>query len=84
MLIVKTEPEENGAHANQNCPGFSIPVPEGWAEIPQDMEEAVLSVLPWVKLTAENGIVTSAAEDTEARATYELALEQEAQNELNK
>jgi hypothetical protein len=35
MLIVKTEPEENGAHANQNCPGFSIPVPEGWAEIPR-------------------------------------------------
>lgn len=37
MTIVCVEPLPNGAHANQTASG-TIPVPSGWAVIPDDME----------------------------------------------
>ena len=37
MRIIETEALYNGAHRNQSIDG-EIPLPEGWAIIPEDME----------------------------------------------
>lgn len=37
MKLVEIVALENGAHRNQECYGFEIPVPDGWAVIPEDM-----------------------------------------------
>ena len=37
MIIIEIEPLSNGAHRNQT-PSSPIPVPEGWAVIPEGME----------------------------------------------
>jgi len=37
MRIIEIKALDNGGHRNQNC-NFSIPIPEGWAVIPEDME----------------------------------------------
>lgn len=57
MHIIKIEPFENGAHANQNADFDFNPVPEGWAVIPDDM--TIPETYPFVDITVENGVVTS-------------------------
>jgi hypothetical protein len=37
MRIVEIAALDNGAHRNQECHGFSIELPAGWAVIPDDM-----------------------------------------------
>ena len=57
-MIIKLEPYENGAHANQSTAPRVIP--EGWAVIPDDME--IPSTFPFVNLTIdENGNITDIA-----------------------
>ena len=54
-MIIKIEPYENGAHANQS-PTPKI-IPEGWAVIPDNIE--LPSTFPFVNLTIdENGNIT--------------------------
>ena len=56
MRIIEIAALSNGAHNNQTM-GFDIPIPDGWAVIPEDM--AIPDTFPFVHITAENGIVTS-------------------------
>lgn len=56
MRIIETITLENGAHRNQTVID-TIPVPEGWAVIPNDIE--IPSTFPFVDLTVEDGVVTS-------------------------
>lgn len=37
MRLIEIVALDNGAHRNQECHGFEIPVPDGWAVIPEDM-----------------------------------------------
>lgn len=55
MRIVKIEAFPNGSHANQTT-STEIPVPEGWAVIPDEM---VCENFPFGTLTVSDGIVTS-------------------------
>jgi len=71
MTIIKIEPASNGAHANQTLFGALRTVPVGWAVVSDALEDAVRPLLPWVKLTVENGIVTAAEADTEAKTAWE-------------
>lgn len=55
MRIIEIAPLSNGAHRNQTTSAV-IPVPEGWAVIPDTMETPNF---PFGEITVENGIVTS-------------------------
>ncbi len=68
MLIVKLEPEENGAMANQVIYPALDAVPEGWAEIPQRLEAKALALLPWMTLSLRGGTVTDVGDDDIGRA----------------
>ena len=59
MKIIKIEPYENGAHANQTS-SSKLPVPDGWAAIPDDME--IPASFPFVDIEASDGVVTSMTE----------------------
>ena len=91
MLIVKLEPETNGARANQNLsdtldilPEGWTAVPEGWTAVPEGLEAAALAALPWLSLTAEEGAVTAVAENAQAKRAFEEAREKEAADGLQK
>ena len=60
MLIIKQEPLENGAHANQS--GTIHTIPDGWLAVPQELEAEAASYLPFIVLTVENGIITAVAQ----------------------
>ena len=55
MRIIKIDSNSNGSHNNQTG-NFPV-VKEGWAVIPDGM--AIPDTLPFVNITAENGVVTS-------------------------
>ncbi|MCD7947195.1 MAG: hypothetical protein LUG13_02700 [Oscillospiraceae bacterium] len=59
MLVIELEAQENGAHRNQS--GGNV-VPDGWAEIPAEMEAEATGYLPFIKLTVEGGVVTAVAQ----------------------
>lgn len=56
MTIIEIEPLSNGAHRNQTTPA-PIPIPDGWAVIPDGMET---KNFPFGAVTAEeaNGVMT--------------------------
>lgn len=89
MLIVKLEPEKNGARANQRLSEALNPVPEGWAAVPAELEDGAAGLLPWLTLTLENGAITAVGEDAAAKQAFEekqkqkQKQEQEENNELN-
>lgn len=56
MTIIELAPEKNGAHHNQTVSG-KIPIPNGWAVIPEDME--IPETFPFVNVEAQDGIVTA-------------------------
>ena len=70
MLMINLTAESNGAHASQMSSAPLIP-PDGWAVLPPALEATALPLLPWVKLTIENGVVTAVEDDAEARAAWE-------------
>ncbi len=72
MLLIKTAPEANGAHASQRMDGAALPT-SGWAVIPAELESAAVSLLPWVLLTVSDGIVTAIEDNTAVRAEWEVA-----------
>ena len=77
MLIIKIEPQENGAHANQS--GNFTKVPDGWLAVPPELEHEAAAYLPFILLTIEDGIITAVAqeekppEDVEALRSTKLA-----------
>lgn len=54
MKLIEIKALENGAHNNQTT-DFEIPVPEGWAVIPDDM--TIPETFPFVDITVEDGVV---------------------------
>lgn len=56
MVIIEIKALENGAHRNQTVMG-SVPPPDGWAVIPEDME--ISETFPFVNVEATNGVVTA-------------------------
>lgn len=56
MTIIEIEPLDNGAHRNQS-PNSPIPIPDGWAVIPEGMER---ENFPFGEVTVEtvNGVPT--------------------------
>ena len=69
MLIIKQEPFENGAHANQS--GNISTIPEGWLAVPQELEAKAASYLPFILLTVEGGIITAVAQGEKPPADIE-------------
>ena len=63
MLIIKTEPFENGAHANQYS-NIST-VPDGWLAVPPELEQEAKGYLPFILLTVKDGIITAVAQRAE-------------------
>lgn len=56
MTIIELAPGKNGAHHNQTVSG-KIPIPNGWAVIPEDME--IPETFPFVSVEAQDGVVTA-------------------------
>lgn len=56
MVIIEIKALENGAHRNQTVMG-SVPPPDGWAVIPEDME--IPETFPFVNIDAADGVVTA-------------------------
>lgn len=51
MLMIKIEPQENGAHSYQTYYGV---LPEGWAIVPEDME--LPTTFPFVNIEVEEKV----------------------------
>lgn len=56
MTIIELAPLKNGAHRNQTTSGL-LPVPNGWAVIPEEM--AIPETFPFVGVEAQAGIATA-------------------------
>lgn len=61
MKIIEIEANELGGHQNQFT-NFPIPVPEGWAEIPEWM--TIPDTFPFVNITVKNGKVKTMSAGT--------------------
>lgn len=60
MTIIKIEPYENGAHANQTS-NMTV-VPDGWAVVPPHLEAQARGFLPFIDLTVEDGKIVGVAQ----------------------
>lgn len=81
MLIVKLEPCGNGTVANQTIYPALAEIPEGWAEVPPELTEQAMSLLPWITLDVKDGKITGVSDNAEARAAAkaEAAAKEEAE-----
>lgn len=85
MIIIELAPLKNGAHRNQTTSGL-LPVPNGWAAIPEDM--ALPETFPFVEVEAQDGIVTALTPSTvpepqpEPPTTDERVAKLESENKL--
>lgn len=59
MLIIEIS-ATNGAHRNQT--GSFAAIPEGWAEVPAELEADAMGYLPYIDLTVSNGVITAVAQ----------------------
>ncbi len=76
MLIVKLETNSNGTRANQSLDFPLTNIPEGYAAVPEALEEEAKSYLPWLELELdEDGVINAVSENTEAKEAYYAALE---------
>lgn len=62
MLMIELAPLDNGAHRNQNGP--EVPLPEGWAKVPPELEAEAMSFLPFIELEVEDGQIVGVAQGT--------------------
>ena len=62
MLIIELNALPNGAHRNQT--GSFAAIPEGWAEVPAELEAEAMGYLPYIALTVSDGAITSVAQGT--------------------
>lgn len=60
MLAIELNPLHNGAHRNQRGEGFLVP--EGWAIVPEELEQEAILYLPFIQLTVERGVITGVAQ----------------------
>ncbi len=72
MKIIEIDACSNGAHRNQTL-DFEIPVPDGWAVIPDDM--AIPDTYPFVNITVEDNTVVSMAAGVVPEAASPTAAE---------
>ena len=63
MLMIELAALENGAHRNQWTDGAVTP-PEGWVAVPEELEAAAVTYLPYILLTVEEGDITGVAQGT--------------------
>lgn len=80
MLIVKLEANPNGTRANQQLDFPLRVIPEGYAVIPESLEEEAKRYLPWLEVeTDAEGKVLSVSENTAAKEAFleELAKQEE-------
>jgi len=56
MLIIKLTPESNGAYANQRSANFNT-IPEGWAAVPEELEQIANDALPWIELAIDGNVI---------------------------
>ena len=68
MLIVKLEAGENGARENQIINPALDHVPEGWIEVPPELESEAMELLPWMTLELRGGAVIGIGDDMLARS----------------
>lgn len=68
MLIVKTGANANGSLPNQRADFEIREIPEGWAVVPQALEQQALELLPWVTLELEDGRIIGVSDNAAARA----------------
>ena len=61
MLIIEIA-ATNGAHRNQT--GSFTVIPEGWAEVPAELEAEAMGYLPYIDLTVSDGVITAVAQGT--------------------
>ena len=54
---------------------------EGWAEVPPELTEQAMSLLPWITLDVKDGKITGVSDNAEARAAAkaEAAAKEEAE-----
>lgn len=57
MKIIKIEAYENGGHDNQTIFDEVIPLPEGWAVIPDDMD--IPATFPFVNIIVDGDTVVT-------------------------
>ena len=48
MLIIKSIPEENGAHQNNYSEQCFNVIPDGWVVVPETLIAKTLAMLPWI------------------------------------
>lgn len=70
MLIVKIEPEDNGSHVGQT--GTFPKIPDGYVEIPKAFKVKTLSLLPFINIIIERGVVTCIEDNATARAAWKV------------
>ena len=61
MLIIEIA-TTNGAHRNQT--GSFAAIPDGWAEVPAELEAEAIGYLPYIDLTVSDGVITAVAQGT--------------------
>lgn len=83
MLIIKVDPEENGAHANQNISGILSSIPEGWVKVPEELEAQTAALLPWITAEIKNGEVIAVSENAGAKEAWDTALETDGEGTEN-
>jgi len=66
MIIIRKIADENGAHSNQTWPDNTPP--DGYYALSPAFESAWEQYAPFVTITAEDDIITSIADNPEARA----------------
>jgi len=84
MLIVKLEANSNGTRANQQLDFPLRTIPEGYAVIPENLEDEAKRYLPWLEIeTNAEGKVVAVSENTAAKETFleELAKQEVAEAE---
>lgn len=68
MLIVNLTAAENGARNNQTIYPALETVPEGWVQIPEELEARARELLPWITLSIRDGAVVGVGDDEVSRA----------------
>lgn len=67
MLYVSPTKDRNGMYDYQFSPVPFPQLPEGFFLVPTGLEEKALAYLPFLKLTINNGAITSIEDNTDAR-----------------
>ena len=77
MILIKNEPQENGAYQNQTI-NTMLDIPEGWSVIPEHLEKAARQYLPFITLSLDGGKITGISDNPD-RPEREEAPEQPAE-----